>query len=368
MTDALSAPVGSRERRSPVSGPRQDDRPGSFLSTPAAKRSAVGVLLGLLVVFPIVLSNPTITAIGVWALIYMTGATCWNGFTGNSGYVSLGTGAFYGTGAYTFAVIAEHLGWGGGYSLFVLVPISGIVAGIIAIPYGLVAFRTRRHQFVILTIALFFVFQLFAYNVSWLGGTYGIYVPTPPWGGTTFNDRFYYAALIVLVGTVAFYSFVRRTRFGLHLLTVRDDEDRALSLGVRTGRVKMIAFVVAAVPIGMVGAIYAYYIGQVLPQFAFNPIFDASVAVMCIAGGLGTIVGPLVGAAVLESLQQYITLQFSTSDLYLIVYGVVFVAVVLFLPQGIVPALQRRRRRRPLEPVVRPSARIASFVAQGRAR
>lgn len=365
MTEVVSGLKSGRgdgpRSAEPVSGGGWDRVSGSRL----VKRLVVTVLLALLIAFPLMFSNPTVTAIGVWAVIYMTAATCWNGFTGNSGYVSLGTGAFYGTGAYTFGVVAEHLGWPGGYSLFVLVPMGGIVAGIIAIPYGLVAFRTRRHQFVIVTIALFFVFQLIAYNVGWLGGTYGIFVPNAPWRGATFNDRFYYAGLILLVAVVAFYSAMRRTRFGLHLLTVRDDEDRALSLGVKTGRVKMIAFVISAVPIGMAGAIYAYYIGQVLPEFAFDPTFDAAVAVMCIAGGLGTLAGPLIGAAVLESLQQYITLQFSSSDLYLIIYGVLFVAVVLFLPQGIVPTLARRRRGMP--PVVRPTARIGDLVARVRA-
>ncbi|MGH8989473.1 MAG: branched-chain amino acid ABC transporter permease [Acidimicrobiales bacterium] len=305
-------------------------------------KGSVGVAAVLLVLLPLVLTNPTITGIGVWALLFMACATAWGGFAGLSGYVSLGYAAFYGTGAYAMALVVNAIGWRGGYSIFVLVPIAGIVAMAVAIPYGIIALRTRRHQFVILTVALFFVFQLIALNVSWLGGSFGLYLPSAPWPGATYNDRFYYAGLILVALTTALYWWIRRTRFGLQLCAIRDDEDRALSLGVNTGRVKLSAFVISAAPIGMAGALYAYFVGQILPPFAFNPIFDASVAVMCITGGIGTLAGPLIGAAVLESLQQYLTLQFSTTALYLVLYGAVFVLVILFTPEGLYPLVARR--------------------------
>jgi branched-chain amino acid transport system permease protein len=318
---------------------------------------AAGVVAVLLVVFPIVLSNPTVTGVGVWAVLFMTCATAWGGFAGLSGYVSLGYAAFYGTGAYAMALVVNALGWRGGYTIFAVVPIAGIVAMAVAVPYGLIALRTRRHQFVILTVALFFVFQLIALNVGWLGGSFGLYLPSAPWPGATYNDRFYYAGLVLVALTTALYWWMRRTRFGLQLCAIRDDEDRAVSLGVNTGRVKLTAFVISAAPIGMAGAIYAYYVGQILPTFAFNPLFDASVAVMCITGGIGTLAGPLIGAAVLESLQQYLTLQFSTTALYLVLYGVVFVLVILFTPEGLYPVVARRlgapRPKAGVPPIIR---------------
>lgn len=317
---------------------------------------AVTLIVAVLALFPVVVTSPVATGIGVWALLFMTAATCWGGFAGSSGYVSLGYAAFYGTGAYALALIVRGANLAGSYWEFALAPMAGLISMIVAIPYGIVALRTRRHQFVILTVAIFFVFQLVAFNVAWLGGSYGIYLPVAPWTGDSFNDHFYYAALILVTGTVALYAWMRRTRFGLQLNAIRDDEDRAISLGVNTGRVKLVAWVISAGPIGMAGALYAYFVGQVLPQFAFDPLFDASVAVMCIAGGLGTIAGPLIGAAVLESLQQYLTLQFSSTTLYLVLYGVVFVIVILFLPQGLYPLIQQRlhpgRLRGDLHPVI----------------
>ena len=87
----------------------------------------------------------------------------------------------------------------------------------------------------------------------------------------------------------------------------------------------------------MCGAVYAYFLGQIFPQFAFNPLFDLSVALMALFGGLGTLTGPLLGALVLESLQQYFTIQFTNGDLYLLVYGALFLLVLLWMPRGVIP-------------------------------
>jgi branched-chain amino acid transport system permease protein len=108
-------------------------------------------------------------------------------------------------------------------------------------------------------------------------------------------------------------------------------------MGVRTGRVKLAAFVLSAIPVGIVGGLWAYFLGSVYPQSAFDPLFDIALALMGFFGGIGTISGPLIGALVLESLQQYLTQKFSANGLYLIVYGALFLAVILVMPRGIVP-------------------------------
>ena len=327
---------------------------------PAARAAGLLLLLAGLGALPLVLANPTYTAIAVFTLIYMTAATSWNTFAGYSGYIPLGHVVFFGSGAYTLAVAAQDWHMVGGYGVFLLVPLGGVVAGVLALPFGLVALRTRRHTFVVITIAIMFIFQLLAFNLSVTNGSSGIQIPTPLWPAATFNDPFYYITLGILLLAVATSWFVRRSRFGLQLLAIRDDEDRARGLGVRTGRVKLTAFVISAIPVGMVGAMYAYFIGQIFPQFAFDPLFDVSVALMTFFGGLGTIAGPLLGAALLEPLQQYLTLQFSIGDLYLIIYGVVFLAVILAMPRGIVPStrdwLRARRAGRPSGPAAEEDA------------
>jgi len=299
---------------------------------------AIGIaVLGL---FPLVFSNPTTTSIAEFTLIFMVAASAWNMFSGSSGYIALGHAVYFGCGAYALALLANHLGFAAGWGVFALVPVAGIVAGLIAIPTGLIALRARRHTFVVITIAFMFIFQLAASNLAFTGGTSGLQPPTPLWSVKAYNDNFYYVTAVVLVVTVTLAWLVRRSRFGLQLLAIRDDEERARGLGVRVARVKLTAFVLSAIPVGMVGGIYAYFLGQIFPQFAFDPLFDLSIALMAFIGGLGTLAGPLLGALVLEALQQYFTVQYGASQAYLIIYGALFLAVVLLLPRGVIPSAQ----------------------------
>jgi branched-chain amino acid transport system permease protein len=310
---------------------------------------ALAVVAVLIAVFPLVVTDPTASSIAIFALVFMVSATAWNVFSGYSGYLALGHAVFFGSGGYAVALAARDWHVAGGWPVFALLPFGGLVAGLIAIPVGLVALRTRRHTFVVVTIAIFFIFQLAATNLGFTGGTSGILLPIAPFSAANYNQPFYYVAFVILIATVVVSWAIRPSRFGLQLLAVRDDEDRALGLGVRTRRVKLIAFIVSAVPMGMVGGLYFYFVGQIFPQFAFDPLFDLSIALMAFLGGLGTITGPLLGAAVLESLQQYLTQTFSSSATYLIAYGVLFLAVILVLPRGVVPGiaewLERRRAR-----------------------
>ena len=235
----------------------------------------------------------------------------------------------------------------GGWPSFALLPLCGLIAALIAVPVGLIALRTRRHTFVVVTIAIFFIFQLAAFNLgAFTGGTSGILLPLAlaftRGNATTAPALLLRAALAILVLTIAVSWFTRRSRFGLQLLAIRDDEDRALGLGVKTRRVKLTAFVISAFPVGMIGGLYFDFIGQIFPNTGYDPLFDISIALMAFFGGLGTLAGPLLGALVLESLQQYLTLSFSSDATYLIAYGVLFLIVILVMPRGVVPTLGQR--------------------------
>ena len=327
----------------------------------------VAVIAAIFVAFPLLVTDPTTTSIAFFALVFMVAASAWNIFSGYSGYLALGHAVFFGTGGYAVAVAARDWHVAGGWPVFALVLFGGLVAGLIAIPVGLVALRTRRHTFVVVTIAIFFIFQLAAFNLSFTGGTSGILLPLAPFSAANFNTPFYYVALVILILTVVTSWLVRRSRFGLQLLAIRDDEDRALGLGVKTRRLKLTAFVISAVPVGIVGGLYFDFVGQIYPQFAFDPLFDLSIALMAFLGGLGTIVGPLLGALVLESLQQYLTQTFSSSATYLIAYGVLFLVVILIMPRGVVPGvsalLERRRVKAALNASAERDAKVPGGVA-----
>ena len=299
---------------------------------------AVVILAG----FPIVVTNPLYTSIGFFTLVYMACATSWNMFSGYSGYIALGSAVFYGSGAYTMSLISIHANMAAGAAMFWLVPVAGLVAMLIALPFGWIALRVRRHTFVVITIAVFFIFQLGASNFSFTGGTSGLALPFIQWGASYYFVPFYYVALVIVIFITLFSAWVRRSRFGLQLLAIRDDEDRALGLGVKVTSVKIVGFVLSAFTVGMCGALYAMEQGQIYPQFVFDPVFDVSIALMAFLGGFGTLAGPLLGALILESSQQYLTVSFSNGSLYLILFGALFLIVILFMPQGIVVYVRDR--------------------------
>jgi branched-chain amino acid transport system permease protein len=292
-------------------------------------------------VLPLVLTNPVITNYAILGLIFAGAVSAWNIFSGYSGYLSLGHAVFFGTGVYTVAIAARD--WNlDGSAVFALLPLAGVFAGLIAIPFGLVALRVRRHTFVVITIAVFFIFQLMAFNFSFTGGTSGIVAPIPTWSAATYNNPFYYLALIIAAVTIGLSWLIRRSRFGLHLRAIRDDEDRARGLGVQAARVKLTAFTLSGLITGLVGGLWYYYIGSAQPQSAFDPLFDLSMALMAFFGGLGTIAGPVLGALVLEPAQQWLTVRFTNGYISEILFGALFLVVIIFLPRGVLPTLGER--------------------------
>jgi len=294
------------------------------------------ILVAAAAVFPLVFTNPTVTNFAVITLIFVAVCSAWNFFSGFSGYLSLGQAVFYGTGAYFLAVAANdwHLA---GADIFWLLPLAGLAAAVIAVPFGLVALRVRRHTFVVITIDFFFIAQLSASNLTVTGGSSGLLVPVPNWDSATYNNPFYYVALIIAVATVAASWLIRRSRFGLQLRAIRDDEDRAAGLGVRAMPVKLTALVLSAFITGMAGGLWVYFIGEAFPQFVFDPLFDLAVVLMAFFGGLGTVAGPVLGALVLEPTQLYLNLQESNGYESEILFGALFLVVILFLPRGVLP-------------------------------
>lgn len=299
--------------------------------------------LAVVIAFPLVISDPAYTTVAFFTLVFAAAGSAWNIFCGYTGYIALGHAVFFGTGCYALTIICARWHIPGGWQPFEFVPLAGLIASVVAVPVGLVALRTRRHTFVVITIAIFFIFQLLAENnvFGLTNGMTGAELPIPPWSGYVYNLPFYYVILFILLLAVATSWFVRHSKYGLELLAIRDDEGRALGLGVHTTTVKLSAFVLSAFFVGMCGAVWAYYVESVFPPFAFDALFDVLVALMAFLGGLGTISGPLLGALLLEPAQQYLTIAVGQSGLNLVVEGLVFLLVILLLPEGIVPAASR---------------------------
>lgn len=245
------------------------------------------LLLVAAVAFPLVFPNPALNNVAVLTLIYATAATAWNIFSGYTGYNSLGHTTFFGFGAYAFALITVNQKLDGGFALFWLVPIAGIIAAVFAIPIGWIALRTRGHAFVIISLIAVFIFQLLASNLRGITlGSAGIFLPAPGFGIDWFLLPYYYIQLAILVLALAVSWYIRSSRYGLWLLAIRDDEDRAEGLGVRTGSSKLIALVISAFFMGLVGAMYAYFLGSIYPQYVFDPALSITIVLMAFLGEL----------------------------------------------------------------------------------
>ena len=307
---------------------------------------ALLLLLAAAIAGPLVFSNPTITSIAVLTVIYAAAATAWNIFAGYTGYIALGHAVFFGIGAYALAIICQDWHVKSDFGPLFLLPVCGLIAGAISIPLGAIALRARSHTFVVITIAMFFIAQLLAYNLRGLThGSSGLELPIPSWTFDVYNLPFYYTGLIILLLALGTSWWVRHSKYGLGLLAIRDDEERARGLGVKTGPSKLLAFVVSAIFVGMLGGLWAYYIESVFPNSAFTALFDVAVALMAFLGGLGTLAGPIIGALLLEPAQQYFASDRTLTTWYLVLYGAMFLGVILLLPEGIIPTIRTRWAR-----------------------
>jgi branched-chain amino acid transport system permease protein len=304
------------------------------------------VLLAVFAFFPLAFPNAALLSIGVFTILYASIAVSWNIFSGYTGYISLGHAVFFGVGAYSFTFMVKGWNIEGGYLPFLLLIPVGLIASLSAIPVGWIFLRTRKQVFIVVTIAAVFIMQLLAYNFrSITGGSGGFLLPVPSWGPDFFNFPFYYVGFILLVLSVALSWWIRRSKYGLCLLAIREDEDRARGLGINTEAYKLTALVFSAFFTGTAGAMLSYFTGSISPPDAFSPALDVVVALMAFFGGVGTLMGPLFGAMLLEPLQQYLTLEFGAIGLDKIIYGLLLLFIILVLPEGVVPSLLGLRNR-----------------------
>jgi branched-chain amino acid transport system permease protein len=313
----------------------------------------VVMAVGLLVVLAVAVSLPAIspdsatTNIAVFTVMYVGLATAWNIMGGYTGYISLGHAGFFGFGAYSLGLMLAKFGVEGGYQPFLLVPVAGVLTAVLALFVGWFALRTRAATFVIVTIAFMFMLQLLAENLVGLtGGGAGLGFPVPPWRGADYDVPFYYAMLILALLGLGTSWWIRRSKFGLGLLAIRDDEDKAIAVGVPATAFKLTAFVTSAVLVGMIGGVYGYYVTYIYPQFVVDPLIGISMVLMVFLGGLGTLWGPVLGAVILVPAQLWLAYQYGASRLYLVLYSAVFLLVILLMPRGIIPSVREFLTRR----------------------
>jgi branched-chain amino acid transport system permease protein len=261
-------------------------------------------------------------------------AVSWAFFSGPTRYLSLATGAFFGMGAYTTALVMSRLPW----PLPVLAGAS--TAAAMALAVGALALRLRGPYFAVFTFGLA---ELAKHVLIWyetgVTGTVGRLMLTPPDSVTLYYTMLGVAALVVAISVA-----LRRSRWGHALVAIGADEQRAETLGIDTARVKIATFAASGAFMGAVGAGMAPRWTYLDPQ-VFNPLVSFQTVIMALLGGAGTVLGPVAGAVFLGLASEVLLVRFRY--VYMLGLGVVLIAVVLVLPSGLVGVLSQRPRPRP---------------------
>lgn len=258
----------------------------------------------------------------------------WNLVGGCAGQLSLGHAAYFGVGAYGLALLSKL-----GISPWLAMAGGMLAAMLSAAIIGSVSFRLRGPYFCLATIAFAEVLRLIAKNlVNVTGGDVGAQVPVLFPGHSV--TSFCYASILLAALAFGLSYRVERSRFGYYLMAIRENEDTALSVGVNTARVKLWALLLSAAITALAGALYASLFLFIVPDQVLGVELSVEIAILPMLGGAGTLLGPLVGSIVLESAAEIFKNVFK--EAHLLIYGVLVVVVVMFLPEGIVGTLARK--------------------------
>jgi branched-chain amino acid transport system permease protein len=321
------------------------------------------VLLIAAMALPLMIGeNPYVTGILITVLMMATLASAWNIVGGYAGQYSFGHAAYFGAGAYTTMIIL---------SVFNANLLIGMAAGItvaclIALITGGIVFRLRGHYFALASIAVAEIVRLTVLNLGFTGGAQGILLMDVAFFGLDLNSKnpFYYGMLLSLVMTLCTSAYIRRTRTGYYLQAIREDQDAAASLGIDLSFYKNKALMVSAALTSVVGSIYAVYIRFIDTNAVLDLRLSIEIILTAIIGGVGTLWGPLIGAALLVPLAELLRSNFLGDALFrlgivsesspaghflkdglghahVLVYGIITVLSILYLPKGVLGLFRR---------------------------
>ncbi|MBI4292684.1 MAG: branched-chain amino acid ABC transporter permease [Betaproteobacteria bacterium] len=312
------------------------------------------VLLALLVAGLLVLplfANPYILSVAILALYFAFAGQAWNVMMGFCGQLSLGHSLYVGVGGYAAAALFVHFGvppWIGVWAAVALCMAMGAAIGFLAF-----RFEIGGVYFALLTIAFAEFTRIGFDHFQWVGGSGGFFLPVAQ---RQFNDvlalrgspaMFYYLMLAMTALALAFCAWLLQTRVGYYWQAIREDQEAAQSLGINTFRYKMLAVLISSGMTALSGVFFAFYYNNLFPEQIFNMGRSIEIILGPIIGGIGTLFGPILGAAVLAVLADGITellaiLGFEMPGIKQVFYGLCMLLAVVFLPSGIWPAAARR--------------------------
>jgi len=311
----------------------------------------VGVF-AILMALPLFLDN---YALGIFVMIFFWAyvGQSWNVLTGYTGHISLGHALYIGIGAYASTYLAQTFGLSPWFGML----IGAIIAVIIALFLGFLGFRfgIRGVYFVIMTIAFAEITRLIVSHVEALGSFSGIFLDfNPSFWNFQFrgNIPYYYISFGFMLASLIAVRIIEVSKLGRFIIAIREDEEAAQALGVNTFKYNMIAIAISAFMTSLAGAFYANYIFYLHPNSLFGIALSIELILRPIVGGLGTLFGPIIGSFILTPLSEISRAYFAKGGLeglHLILYGILAILVVLFMPKGIIVYVKRI-----LKPILNP--------------
>jgi len=306
------------------------------------RRLAAALGAAAMLTLPLWLASPYHLHVVIMAGIFTILALSLNLLLGYTGQLSLGHAGFFGIGAYTSALLALHWEW----PFWLALPSAALTAGLAGYGIGRLALKVRGAYFVLVTISFAGVISLI--SINWMELTNGPLglpgVPAPELPGLSFRTKGAYYYLVLAAAGLSYLVCHRvvRSRLGRAFVALRENEPLAESVGVDPTRTLVAAAVLSAAMAGVAGSLYAHYTRFVSPEvFLFS--YTVTMVIMVVAGGKGTLLGPVVGAilftALPEALREAMAWQWQ-----MVAYGLLLVALVFFLPRGIVPTVASWRR------------------------
>ena len=290
--------------------------------------TALVVLILALLVFTPFFAPSYMTVLFTSILMYMIIAVSWTLFSGPTGNISLASAAFFGVGIYTAAILGMNLP-------FPLVIVSGaLVSGGLALLVGMLTLRLRGIYFVMFTFGLV---ELLLHFILWwevnITGTTGRVVPPIS------NNAVFYVMLLILVILVLTVFFIRRSRYGLALEGIGENQEAASHTGINITALKVTIFAVSGLFMGAAGAVIATRWTYIDPKIAFNPLISFMPVLMAIFGGMRPIYGPIIGAAIFTYLEEFLITRFPYH--YMLIFGIIMVVAILYMPNGLVGLAER---------------------------
>lgn len=335
-----------------------DTAPGREHAAPAPGRRRVPAWAPLLLVLVLLAAMTPLAytlKLGIvttltTALLYAVVALGWNLLSGYGGYLNFGATFFTGAGVYAAALLNSGAGW----SMWAGMAAGLVVAPLVALPVGFATLRLRGFYFAIFTLVLATLAYVVVLNTDALGGALGVYTSAPTTGSRPLAALFYLTLLACTAVAVVLSFVVEHSRFGYALRAIREDEDAAAVLGVRTSEVKLWALLLGAALAGVAGGVYAFRTGYIEPAGTFDLAFSLDIVLVCVIGGMGTWYGPLIGAFIVVPLEQW--LRTTVPDLHpfgatipaeasRVVLGVLLIVFALYARRGVAGLLRRRPGR-----------------------